>query len=332
MIEPPVQESIPDIGRFVVGRPRAGTTAMIRALSQDPQVAAFGETLFWGRFWVEPDSQGRLDRSSIDRIANEFLTLKLDPAGDDGLWESRTTPIPALAESLRSAPDASTPAEVFRELTSQVLNLTGRRYWVEKTPHHMMHLDRILHWMPGSRFVVMLRDPVSFLQSYKQQGDRKPPEIRRQFHRLYHPAAASMVARRTFEAAHRVAQRDEVLIVPIEQLQSAPEEWMSRVRRHLRLPEFRDTQFARDNSSFADGQIAMRPLTSAEKAWLRRLVASPAASLGFNLRDTLPSAPIAWLLSVATLPWWAIRNARAISRLDRGGIRSLLRRWVARHP
>lgn len=316
-----------EIGRFVVGMPRAGTTAMIRALSRDPRVAAFGETLFWGRFWIEPDDDGHLDQDRIARLAGNLATLKLEPSGDGGLWASPVDAIPRLTERLTRLPDGTTPTEAFGAITSEVLTLTGRRFWVEKTPHHMMHLDRILKWLPESRFVVMLREPTAFLQSYKQQGDRKPPEVRRKFHRLYHPAAAGMVARRTYQAAVDADRREQVLLVPLESLREAPGDWMPRIREHLRLPTDVPSDFEPDNSSYANGRVAARPLSRGELAWLRLLAGRDAATAGYPSLE-LPPAPFALAASAATLPWWAVRNARTISALDQGGLRALLRRWI----
>ena len=49
---------------------------------------------------------------------------------------------------------------------------------VEKTPHHVRHVDRIRRHVPDARFVIMIRGPEEFLLSYKHKGDTKPDEIR----------------------------------------------------------------------------------------------------------------------------------------------------------
>jgi hypothetical protein len=315
------------MGRFIVGMPRAGTSALIRALTLDPRVAAFGETLFFGRNWVEPDSAGRLDRSRIESAADLIEKIELHPAGSDGLWPTITSPSTAIADAMRRPGSDLTPGELFNRLTDEVLELTGREYWVEKTPHHMMYLDRILDQLPDSRFVVMLRDPRAFMLSYKQQGDRKAAEVRKRFHRLYHPAPASLVARRTYGAALAAERMEQVLVVPLERLQSSPEEWMPRIRGHLRLPLDGPMLYPKANSSFVDGRVEHRPLSSAELTWLAWLAGPSATRAGYDLGD-MPTSSIALAGSAATLPWWLLRNARFISRLDRGGLRSTIRRWV----
>ena len=219
------------------------------------------------------------------------------------------------------------PRDLFRTITDTVLSLTGRRFWVEKTPHHMMHLDRILEHLPESRFVVMVRDPAAFLQSYKQQGDRKPPEFRRRFHRLYHPAVACTVTKRTYEAAQHASRREGVLLVKLEVLVADPETWLLRGRQHLGLPVSTASSFTQDNSSFADGAVEQRPLSSAERAWLRTLAGPPAAALGYDV-DLLGGSRFALALSGSTLPWWALSNLRTLAKIDQGGLSSLVKRWL----
>lgn len=327
MTDAPPSRDAPTLGRFIVGMPRAGTMAMVQALSRDPEVAAFGETLFFGRNWIEPGPDGRVDRAGIERLATSFARLKLQPVGPEGMWTEFDVVADRIASELRAADGPSTPGELFARVTNAVLSLTGRSYWVEKTPHHMMYLDRILEYLPDSRFVVMVREPSAFLQSYKQQGDRMSSDAQRRFHRLYHPAPASLVAKRTCETALRAVGHDQAMLVRLEDLTAEPERWLRKIREHLRLPTTHRIEYARHNSSFAEGRVERRPLSTAEQAWLRRLAGPSATRLGYDVED-LSASPIALGLSALALPWWGIRNARTLAKLDQGGLRSLIRRWL----
>lgn len=231
MTDAPPSRDAPTLGRFIVGMPRAGTMAMVRALSRDPEVAAFGETLFFGRNWIEPGPDGRIDRAGIERLATSFSGLKLQPVGPDGMWPEFDVVADRIASDLRAAEGPSTPGELFGRVTNAVLSLTGRSYWVEKTPHHMMYLDRILEYLPDSRFVVMVREPKAFLQSYKQQGDRMSGVVQKRFHQLYHPAAASLVAKRTCETVLRASDREQTLLVRLEDLTAEPDLWLQDRKR-----------------------------------------------------------------------------------------------------
>ena len=70
--------------RLIVGMPRGGTTAMMRALNADQRIAAFGESLFWGRAWVEPLQSGGLNATQLARIAELLRKKALTPRGDPG--------------------------------------------------------------------------------------------------------------------------------------------------------------------------------------------------------------------------------------------------------
>lgn len=327
MTEDPTRGESAVGGRFIVGMPRAGTMAMVQALSRDPQVAAFGETLFFGRNWIEPNKDGLLDHRSIEQHADVMSKLKLQPVGPEGMWPDFATIAGRIASEIRTAEGPLTPAELFGRITRAVLSFTGRSYWVEKTPHHMMYLDRILEHLPNSRFVVMVREPTAFLQSYKQQGDRMSGAAQRRFHRLYHPAPASLVAKRTCETALRAVNHEQALLVRLEDLTADPDTWLMRIREHLRLPTTERIEYARHNSSFAEGRVERRPLSNAEQAWLKRLSGRSATRLGYDV-EGLSASPISLGLSALTLPWWALRNARTLAKLDQGGIRSLVRRWL----
>lgn len=46
----------------------------------------------------------------------------------------------------------------------------GKKRWVEKTPKHVRHLDRIFRLFPAARVVVMVRDPRDVVSSLKKRS------------------------------------------------------------------------------------------------------------------------------------------------------------------
>ncbi|MCP4067807.1 MAG: sulfotransferase, partial [Phycisphaeraceae bacterium] len=76
--------TISDPPRLIMGMPRGGTTAMTRALNADPRVAAYGESLFWGRHWVAPDDEGRLNADALSRAAELLRNNILVPYNGPG--------------------------------------------------------------------------------------------------------------------------------------------------------------------------------------------------------------------------------------------------------
>ena len=316
--------------RLIVGMPRGGTTAMMRALNADQRIAAFGESLFWGRAWVEPLQGGGLSATQLARIAELLRKKALTPRGDPGgLSENGRDLSATAADAVLAMPVGSQPVEVFEAIGDAIAKKAGRHIWVEKTPHHLQHLDRIFAAMPDARVIVMLRSPAAFLRSYKHQGDRKSPEIKKVFHRLYHPMLASLVCRRGLQEAIRSSKRwpDALMMVRLEEVREDPVGVMGRIRAHLDLPDFSDVQFEQANSSFEGVAQKPSPLSPVETTWLRLLVGRDARRLEMPLPDRR-IIPMRFLLSVAALLPWAVRNWKTVSQLDQGGIRGMMRRWL----
>ena len=322
--------TISDPPRLVMGMPRGGTTAMIRALNADPRIAAYGESLFWGRHWVAPDDAGRLGEDELARAAELLQNNILVPYNGPGALASDRHDLPeAGAAAIRESPVGSEPAIVFKAIGGAIARHAGREIWVEKTPHHLQHLDRIFDAMPEARVLVMVREPEAFLRSYKHQGDRKSSEIRSQFHRLYHPMLASLVCRRTLQEAMQAAAGwpDSVMLVRLDEVRADPPGVMARIRRHLELPDFEDAEFERSNSSFEGAATPPKPLGAAEIIWLRLLTGRTAKAMGLPV-PARRLAPVRFLGSVFGLIPWAIRNWKTINRLDERGIRGMIRRWL----
>lgn len=325
----------PEPVRLIVGMSRGGTTALMVALNADHRVAAFGETAFWGRLWVEPGSDGRYDADRIGQIVSRLRGMRCVPFGEDGLSQDGTSLGDAMADAVDSVSVPATPLEVFRAMGDAVAAACDRDIAVEKTPHHLMHLDRVFAEDPGARVVVMLRSPAAFLRSYKHQGDRKPEPARSNFRRLYHPMIASLVCRGSLRAAAAAvgSHPDQVRISGIETIRREPESELAAIRRHLRLPEFDDVSFRQVNSSFegrrgeASGNLPS--LTSAERTWLALLCSRSARAVGLEVpKAGWGMLAIPW--SMALLVPWLLRNRSLLGGMDRAGIRGLLRRWVRR--
>lgn len=303
---------------------------MTRALNADPRVAAYGESLFWGRHWVAPGDDGLLDADDLARAAELLRDNILVPYNGPGALASDPRDMPdAGAAAILESAAGTEPAVVFKAIGEAIARRAQREIWVEKTPHHLQHLERIFDAMPDSRVLVMIREPEAFLRSYKHQGDRKSPEIRSRFHRLYHPMLASLVCRRTLQEAKQAAARwpESVMLVRLDEVRADPPGVMARIRRHLALPDFEDVEFERSNSSFEGVATRPKPLGAAEVIWLRLLTGRTSNALGLPIPDRR-IAPIRFMGSALGLIPWAIRNWKTISRLDERGIRGMVRRWL----
>jgi len=320
------------IDRFVVGMPRSGTEGLTRRLNTRPDVAAFGETLYWGRHWVEPDADGRYGPGELERVIAGIVSegLVTTIGGSFGALASvdRDGLRRLLEDALRPADGdpRPTPGETFRRVGAAIAAAEGTRVWIEKTTHHVNWIDRILEHLPNARFVVMLREPYGFMLSYKHQGDRRPEAERRAIERLYHPLWASLVWRGAVRAAEDAAARhpQRVMVVWLHEL----DERLATIQRFLGLdPVELPSPPSSANTSFPGGR---RPeLRPEDLFWMNLVNRGRMRDRGLETRS-VPAAPRRITGSILRLPWWAGRSYLTMRRMTRGSVLGYLARWIRR--
>jgi len=320
--------------RFIVGMSRAGTTWLCKALNEHPQVAAFGESMFFGRNWVEPTGEGRYGPEEIARVRAALLShgtflISVIGAGAGCLRRTGETDAKPILDAAIGRTDLRpTPGELFLALARGVAEHEGKTVWVEKTPHHLNWMDRILREVADARFVVMRREPYGFMLSYKHQGDRQIDPIRRAFERRYHPFGCAMVWRGFLRAAREAAERhgDRVLSVEFNDLRSDPGSTLDRVQAFFGL---RRVDLANavppDNTSFPAGS---RPALRGEDYFWLHLVAGSAMRDAGYARKKGPSEPLRVVWSFLRLPIWAAVNLIELRGRTSGSLVRYLARWV----
>jgi len=319
---------------FIVGMSRAGTQWMCKCLNEHPDVAAFGESKFFGRHYVEPAEDGLYHEAQLGAMRRRLLehgsfihsttgtgpgTLKrLSMAGVEGL----------VAQTFPVDGEPLLPGEAFRRLAQAVAKVEGKPLAIEKTPHHLNWTDRMLAAVPEARFIVMVREPYSFMLSWRHQGDRFEERIRRAFARRYHPAAIAMIWKTSMRAATgAVARRpDRMLLVRFEDLRADPHATLERVQRFLGLRVVNLAEAVPpDNTSFPGGR---RPDLHAEDIfWMNRIAGSAIRAHGYSLRRT-PFGPLRIAWSSIRLPWWAVRNYLSLRSRVAGSTFGYLLRWL----
>jgi hypothetical protein len=322
--------------RFIVGLPRAGTTWMCRSLNRHPDAAAFGETMFWGKAFVAPGANGRHDAVSLERAKQSLRSKPLEStlaiAGPGGLGVSREQLNVIMDRAFFELPSQPTPAEVFACAARAIAAAEGKTQWVEKTPHHLLYASRILEYFPDARFVVMMREPYSFLRSYKHQaGHDKSAASRKRFAERYHPVGGAFVWKNSWRAAQALlaSAPDNALLVRLEEVESNPAEVMSRVLAFLDLRPV-DTPLgisSRINSAFE--QESGPPLTDADIAWMNLIAEQDIHSAGYtSTLEPRTAAPLS--RSATALPLWALRTIWDLRQTTTGSIVHHALRWSHR--
>ncbi len=325
--------AVPPVG-LVAGMPRSGTTWLIKMLNAHPDAAAFGETQFWGRTYTAPDPKGLYGPGQLKRVAahlkyNLQTSLSAIGEGPGCLRSMGPEDIDSFVDTfVGGLVPPLTPAEFFTGLCAAVAEAEGKRFCVEKTPHHVNWLDRIWEALPGVRVVLTIREPYGFALSYKH-ADRIPTIARkREYRRLYHPLGCALVWRTSLRAALRARslRPGQVLVVDLADVRADEAGTIARVQEFLGIPPAETAgSLPPDNTSFPGEE---KPeLQPDDLFWINLVCRREMGQLGINRRPA-GFAPWRLLISTLKLPIWAFWKLRDLHRRSAGSTLKYIWRWL----
>jgi hypothetical protein len=298
------------IARLIVGMPRAGTTWLSQCLNQHPDVTAFGETRFWGKSFVAPDAGQLYDRTSLERVKARLLAKPLETTihiPGPGMMSSLGAQ--NIKSIIRIAFEGYTggvgPGDVFLSVAAQIARAEGKKLWVEKTPHHIYHVNRILKYLPSARFIITIRNPYSFVLSYKyQRGYQRNAESRRRYEARYHPLVPALVWTRCWRATQQALRDhpDQAMLVRMEDIESNPLDVVKRAESFFMLrhnPEVKGLS-AKVNSSFEDGSKSN--LLNCEIAWMNLIAGARVREAGYQPQEASIGLLAFWKSALGLLP------------------------------
>lgn len=325
-----------EIPRFIVGMSRAGTNWLSKSLNEHSDVAVFGETLFWGRGFVQPKHGRGYTSKEVMALQEKFrmpgffrATIGEGPGCLKHVTEQNLPRIIDDAFSTVSSPIS--PGELFLHIAKAIATAEGKLFSVEKTPHHVLWIDRILEELPNARFVVMIRDPYEFMLSYKHQGDRKPPAVKRMFKKMYHPLGAALVWRGYMRASNAAVRHyaEQVLLVNMGEIRRNPQDVSERVQRFFLLePVVRAEQIPPDNSSFPNGSKS--ELRNDDVFWMNIIGKKEMNRFRFKRRPTPTFMSYRITMSIIRLPFWVLWTLNFRRKIVEMPLLKYLLRWL--HP
>jgi hypothetical protein len=150
---------------FVVGCPRSGTTIVQAMLARHPQVFTLPETGFFPRLLgglnyrlgdegATPRRRNLARRLGLTRRygRREFLQLQCALLGP----EQPLSRAPWFQDDCVGR---------FVGMLDDLAAQGGRSMWIEKTPHHLLYLTEIEHYLPEARIIHVIRPGIDVLAS-----------------------------------------------------------------------------------------------------------------------------------------------------------------------
>lgn len=325
-----MKEEIPV--HFIVGMSRAGTTWMAKCINSHPSSAAFGETLYWGRIYLEPKPNGRYAEEDVNKLATRLAEIRIGPCnGDFGSIKGATAE--NWKKSIYSVVNTATektPRGVFLRLCEFVAAEECVSSVVEKTPHHINWVERIAEQFPKAKFVVMVREPYGFLLSYKNQGSHQSEKIRMLFKRQYHPLQSALVWRGYARSAKRALAQfpDRTKLVRFEEIARSPEDLAKGVFRFLNLEEDPVGFKVPNKTNSSVSSSITEPLNAADYFWFRVFNFGAANELGYEIVSK-PIFDRQVLFSILKIPSWVFRTITLLRKNSQGNLTKYLVRWLS---
>jgi hypothetical protein len=179
--------SLPQNPLFIVGYPRSGTTLLQGLLSTQPGIYSFPETHYFDVIHKELklDWRGRIRTdclASVFSLIRDKTSLQVEPAWEEWVRD--------LSQKRRLTAKSMFECIVLGFLLERnpADKLESAYCWVEKTPVHFRHIDRIKDFYPASRILFILRHPVpavfSRIRKFPFNRDFSPALLAERWNRM----------------------------------------------------------------------------------------------------------------------------------------------------
>lgn len=324
---------------FVIGYMHSGTTLLLQILgAHSSLITSSGETKF---FDYLPMFRRVYPNLGDDRTLREFVIFVLDVVrygyklGREGANKGTARDIAPehIDRMVELAKGRREHAAIFPLVFDYVTRLAGKRRWLEKTPTHVLQIDKIVEVVPDALFVEIVRDPRDVLASKKTRRqivwttDRYTEEQKpfKNLEKAYDPLWDALSWKSTVRAGIIAHEQypGRVMTIRYEDLVRAPEESIRAVCRFLDLDFEPAMMDARSRNSAEHGESKKagisadavgrfrRALTTAEIALIQQLVRPELERHDYPLDPT-------GLRDKASMPLLATRSAFEFSqRLSR---------------
>ncbi|HMQ49222.1 MAG TPA: sulfotransferase [Saprospiraceae bacterium] len=290
---------------FIVGMSRAGTNWLMLSLNNHTRVVSFGETSFWGSFFL---NKAEYDTNDLILLKEKYKNLGYSTPHLFKQYGGTGQVIGNVLDILIETGKEYAPKDVFLELASAFASLENKPIVIEKTPHHVNHLARIRQNFPNSKVIIHKREAKAFMLSYKHQGDRMEDKIKRKFKKLYHPLGCALVYKKYLRSIKLANKLENTLLIDTYEIDIEPDEVLKKVLSFIEVP-FENISLPKANSSFS-GDF-QKSLAVDDLFWLWMVVEGQKLDLKASQLFLLPFIV---LFSTFKIPFWILFTISHMSK------------------
>jgi len=219
-----------DVARFLGGTGRSGTSLAAERIATHPDVVYFQEP-----FWFCDRNRQVLAylRDEVDAEAFKETMRRSLRNVQAGFQEQGDTEMlrryraKGVLEDPESVVGGVMAMMDVRSYIERLARVSGRRYWIEKTPHNVRHAQIIARVFPQARIVHVIREPKDICASLLEQHWGPKGALR--FAPWYQQVMTDALE------AYRAIPRHQYLVIEMETLVRQPHAELGRALRFLEI-------------------------------------------------------------------------------------------------
>ena len=280
---------------FIVGFSRSGTTWLCKSLNRHSNICAFGETSFWGRNYLGDHDYHTKD---LDRLIRVFEYADLN----NGITNKKSKEINNILENeiLRAKITAPiSPGDLFNNICNSLSKLYDKNIVIEKTPHHLNHINRIRKNYPNSKIIALERSLTGFYLSYKNLFLIQNEVEAKKLKSVFHPLGVLLIYKKYRKNFLDLDNYKNVLKISYEEILNDSNGIIKLVLKFLNI-NIEDVGESRVNSS--KSSKLFKGLSLEDRIWIFL------NGYKINVMDKpfdLIKAPLVFVFSLFKLPLWA---------------------------
>jgi hypothetical protein len=259
-------------------------------------------------------------REEVEKIVNTLRHFEWNATVGEGtgcLPLSSEKFIETLVSVLHECNFPVKPAALYRRIAAKVAAIERKSMVIEKTPHHIHWVERILTHLPDAKFILLYCGPFDFIRVHRCQKDL-----------IFHPLACSFMWRQYKKSFDRVSKtyHDRCVAVYFDDLLRSPEESVMHVLKFLDVP-YEPLSHRMQPSRVVFSEEFYNPLKPADIFWMKMICGAlipPCEAKNFPVFICHPSI----MLTLFSFPLWLLRALWKMRNEHHGSMMRYLLKWL----
>ena len=214
---------------FVVGNSRSGTTMLGRVLGRNEEIHTFGELQVFNSLIGESATKAN---EILNPVAARNFIESILVRSRYGLWgNGQSDELNQAVMTIYESAEALNVFDLYAECLAFETRENGKVSALEQTPYYLTYYPEISEYLPGSKFICIVRDPRAVALSQKGRwkrrmyGQGQQPIVKEVLRSwcTYNPLLMAKIWKNNLKLSEKYLQNPNFYRLKYESLVSQPE-------------------------------------------------------------------------------------------------------------